>query len=141
MNSSNTNAGGWNSSYMRGTVMPLMKGYMPTALKNVLKMVNKLTSAGSQSSTISTTSDDLFLLSEIEIFGTTTYSFAGEGSQYAYYQAGNTKIKKVNGSACYWWERSPGSSNTTSFCCVGSNGSADTISASSSFGVAFGFCV
>lgn len=141
MNSSNTNSGGWTSSYMRETVMPLMKGYMPTALQNVLKKVNKLTSAGSQISTINTTSDDLFLLSEIEVFGSTTYSFAGEGSQYAYYQAGNTKIKKVNGSASGWWERSPNSSDAATFCRVYSSGSAFTASASASDGVAFGFCV
>jgi hypothetical protein len=141
MNSSNTNSGGWTSSYMRGTVMPLMKGYMPTALKNALKKVNKLTSAGSQSSTINTSSDDLFLLSEIEVFGTTTYSFAGEGSQYGYYSAGNSKIKKVNGSAYHWWERSPYSSNATDFCRVNSSGGANYSNASNACGVAFGFCI
>lgn len=141
MNSSNTNVGGWNSSYMRGTVMPLMKGYMPTALKNVLKKVNKQSSAGNNSSSISTTSDDLFLLSEIEVFGTTSYSFAGEGSQYSFYQAGNSKVKSVNGSASNWWERSPRSGSTSGFCSVDSSGSASNPNASTSYGVSFGFCV
>ena len=80
---------------------------LPSALQNVIKAVNKLTSAGNQSATIQTTSDKLFLLSEVEIFGSTTYSKSGEGSQYAYYKAGNSKVKKVNGSASEWWERSP----------------------------------
>jgi len=38
----------------------------------------------------------------IHLFGTTTYSVAGEGTQYAWYKAGNTRIKKVNGSASSW---------------------------------------
>ena len=105
------------------------------------KQVNKLSSAGSQSTTIKTTADKLFLLSEVEIFGSTSYSVSGEGTQYAYYKAGNSKVKNVSGSAYYWWERSPYASNSAAFCFVGSSGSADYISASNSFGVAFGFCV
>ena len=81
MNSSNTNAGGWNSSAMR-TRMSTYLSQLPAALRNVIKTVNKRTSAGNQSSSIQTTQDKLFLLSEIEIFGATTYSFAGEGTQY-----------------------------------------------------------
>ena len=140
MNSSNTNAGGWNSSAMR-TRMSTYLGQLPAALRNVIKTVNKRTSAGNQSSSIQTTQDKLFLLSEIEIFGATTYSFAGEGTQYEYYAAGNTTIKKVNGSANYWWERSPRSGGTASFCAVNASGSADNNSASGSIGVSFGFCV
>lgn len=141
MNSTNSNTTGWTSSYMRGTVMPLMKGYMPTALTNVLKKVNKLTSAGNKSSTINTTSDDLFLLSEIEVFGTNAFSKAGEGSQYGYYSAGNSKIKKVNGSANVWCERSPYHGNEFSFCYVKSDGDVGAADANQAHGVAFGFCI
>ena len=140
MNSSNTNAGGWNSSAMR-TRMSTYLSQLPATLRNVIKTVNKRTSAGNQSSSIQTTQDKLFLLSEIEIFGATTYSFAGEGTQYEYYAAGNTTIKKVNGSANSWWERSPRSDYTSSFCYVNYSGIADYNSASSSSGVSFGFCV
>ena len=144
MNSSNTNAGGWASSYMRQTVMPLLLNKLPSDLQSVIVPVNKLSSAGSQSTTINTTSDSLFLLSEIEIFGTKTYSVAGEGSQYAYYNAGNSRIKyKQNAqtTAVYWWERSPYASYSTGFCCVGTGGSAFYSSASNTYGVAPGFCV
>ena len=102
--------------------------------------MQKKTSAGSQSSSIQTTNDKLFLLSEIEIFGSTTYSFAGEGTQYDYYKAGNSKVKNRSGGAGTWWERSPRSSNSTAFCRVNSNGDATAGSASGSYGVAFGFC-
>ena len=110
-------------------------------LKAVIKNVNKVTSVGNNQSGLETTSDKLFLLSEIEIFGATTYSFAGEGKQYEYYAAGNTTIKKVNGSADFWWERSPYSGTTAHFCDVYNDGTADRNSASASFGVSFGFCV
>lgn len=141
MNSSNTNSGGWKNSVMRTSTMATLLNQLPTALKNVIKAVNKLSSAGSQSNTIETTSDKLFLLSEVEIFGGTTYSKAGEGQQYDYYKAGNPKVKTVNGSAYHWWERSPYGSNSTYFCLVHGSGSANDGDASSSYGVSFGFCI
>ena len=140
MNSSNTNSGGWTSCAMRSTHLPAILALMPSEVQAGIKEVNKLTSAGSQSSTINTTADKLFLLSEIEIFGSTTYSKSGEGSQYAYYSAGNSKVKNLSGSASGWWERSPRGSNSTYFCCVNSGGNASGYTASYSYGVAFGFC-
>lgn len=142
MNGSNTNSGGWNGSTMRTSTMATLLNQLPTALKNVLKSVNKLsgTGGGSTSGT-QTTHDKLFLLSEVEIFGTTTYSVPGEGTQYAYYKAGNSKVKKVNGSANAWWERSPVSGYTNYFCNGSNNGNASNSNASNSSGVSFGFCV
>ena len=140
MNSSNTNSGGWDSCALCTTLQSTIKNTIAAAWTGIMKNVNKKTSAGSQSKTINTTSDDLFLLSEIEIFGSTTNSAPGEGSQYAYYKAGNSKIKTVNGSANSWWERSPYVNNTLSFCFV-FNGDASASDASRSWGVAFGFCV
>ena len=140
MNSSNTNSGGWTSCAMRSTHLPAILALMPTEVRSGIREVNKLTSAGSQSATINTTADKLFLLSEIEIFGSTTYSEAGEGTQYDYYKAGNSKVKKRNGSAAGWWERSPYGSDSACFCNVISNGVANYVSASFAYGVAFGFC-
>lgn len=140
MNSSNTNSGGWQNSAMRTTHLPAILNMMPAEVKAAIRDVQKKSSAGNQSSSIQTTNDKLFLLSEIEIFGSTTYSFAGEGKQYAYYQAGNSKVKNLSGSASRWWERSPRSGNSTSFCYVNSGGNADANYASNSRGVAFGFC-
>lgn len=140
MNSSNTNSGGWTSCAMRQTHLPAILALMPTEVQNGIREVNKLTSAGRQSSTINTTADKLFLLSEIEIFGSVSYSKSGEGTQYDYYKAGNSKVKNRNGSAASWWERSPFASNSTSFCVVYSNGNANLGNASGATGVAFGFC-
>ena len=141
MNSSDTNSGGWTSCAMRTSVLNSIFPSLPADLQKAIKAVNKLTSAGSQSATINTTSDKLFLLSEVEIFGSTTYSKSGEGSQYAYYKAGNSKVKKVNGSEDTWWERSPSGSDSTHFCFVFSGGTAGRSEASTGRGVSFAFCV
>ena len=52
MNSSNTNAGGWTSCAMRSTHLPAILALMPSEVQAGIKEVNKLTSAGSQSSTM-----------------------------------------------------------------------------------------
>ena len=141
MHFSNTAIGGWTSCDMRQKLMPAILGVMPTEVQNGIRDVNKLTSAGSQSSTINTTADKLFLLSEIEVFGSVIWSKSGEGTQYAYYKTGNSKVKNYNsGSACYWWERSPGGRDSESFCCVASTGDADYNTARYSNSIAFGFC-
>lgn len=140
MNSSNTNSGGWTSCAMRSTHLPAILALMPTEVRNGIREVNKLTSAGSQSATINTTADKLFLLSEIEIFGRVIYSKSGEGTQYDYYKAGNSKVKKFNGSGADWWGRSPRGVISTVFCRVDSSGNATYFYASYAYGVAFGFC-
>mgnify|MGYP006935419071 CR=1 FL=1 len=142
MNSSNTNSGGWKSSAMRTSAMATMKGYMPAAWQTAIKPVNKASGTGGGSSSgTETVSDSCFLLAEIEIFGSTTYSVSGEGTQYAYYKAGNSKVKNKGGSANNWWERSPVSGNSLTFCSVNSLGGANNLNAGISRGVAFAFCI
>ena len=143
MNSSNTNSGGWASCELRNTLQSTILNKLPSDLRDAIKKVNKLTSAGSQSTTINTTSDNLFLLSEVEIFGNTQYSVSGEGKQYPYFVSSQQRIKKLgdNGSASGWWERSPNSSGSSAFCYVHSSGVANINSASTSYGVSFGFCI
>lgn len=142
MSNSNTNSGGWKSSTMRTSTMATMKGYLPAAWQTAIKPVNKVSGTGGGSSSgTETVSDSCFLLAEIEIFGSTTYSVSGEGTQYAYYKAGNSKVKEhVSGSANYWWERSP-YSGQNDFCRVSSSGGASFYRADYRGGVAFGFCV
>ena len=140
VNSSNTNSGGWTSCAMRQTHLPAILALMPTEVQSGIREVSKLTSAGNQSATINATADKLFLLSEIEIFGRVNYSKSGEGTQYDYYKAGNSKVKNRNGSADYWWERSPYGSDSLYFCNVNSSSLVGYIDASEAIGVAFAFC-
>lgn len=142
MNSSNTNSGGWKGSAMRTSTMATMKGYLPDDWEAIIKPVNKASGTGGGSSSgTETVSDSCFLLAEVEIFGSISWSVSGEGTQYAYYKAGNSKVKNRSGSAYYWWERSPRSGTSSGFCRVSSSGNATNAGASSSYGVAFGFCV
>ena len=159
MNASNTNSGGWKSSQMRtnicGTSLSSYSGtiiaVIPAALRAVLKSVTKYTDntgGGSRAeSNVTATADYFFLLSEFEVFGSISYGNAYEKNkqaQYAYYSAGNSKIKyKHNGTstAAYWWLRSPYASNVSSFVFVNTRGKDDCYSANVSFGFAPGFCV
>lgn len=140
MNSSNTNSGGWKDSVMRTTHLPAILTLMPTEVQNGIREVSKKVSVGGASSTIETVSDKLFLLDEVEIFGSISYSAAGEGTQYDYYKAGNSKVKKRNGSVVTWWECSPHRSSSAYFCMVNGISEADYDNASRANGVAFGFC-
>lgn len=147
MNNTNTSAGSWKDSLMRTTTMLGLYGHLPEEVKSVIKPVNKLTSVGSLGGSTETTSDTLFLLSEVEVFNTSSYAVAGEGSQYAYYQdIANTaalrekKLTNGTGSAETWWLRSPNKTNPVSFCEV-SSGEVQYATASTSYGVSFAFCV
>ena len=140
MNSSDTNSGGWTNCAMRQTHLPAILALMPTEVQNGIREVNKLTSAGNRSATINTTADKLFLLSEIEVFGNVSYSKSGEGTQYAYYKAGNSKVKNRNGSAYSWGERSPHGSDSAYFCDVYNDGTPIYDDANLANGVAFAFC-
>lgn len=139
MNSSDTNNGGWTSCAMRQKHLPAILSRMPTEVQNGIREVNKLTSAGNLSAAINTTADKLFLLSEIEIFGSVSLSHSGEGTQYYYYKI-KPKLKYLRGDTVNWWGRAPTASNYAAFCCTSTYSSASYIYASSSAGVAFGFC-
>ena len=160
MNASNTNSGGWKSSQMRtnicGTSLSSYSGtiiaVIPAALRAVLKSVTKYTDntangGGSTASYVTATTDYFFLLSEFEVFGSISYGNTNEKNkqaQYAYYSAGNSKIKyKHNGTstAAHWWLRSPYASNSYYFVLVYTDGTVDNYSADYSLGFAPGFCV
>lgn len=160
MYTSRTNSGGWEDSYMRNSICGTSKsstsgrfmGAIPSALRNVLKSVSKYTDntgggGGSVSSYVTRTTDYIFLLSEYEVFGTITNGNTYEANyqqQYAYYAAGNSKIKyqhNSTGSSARWWLRSPNASSSSSFRYVSTSGKAGSGGAYFSFGVAPGFCV
>lgn len=137
MHNTTTNSKGWSRCDMRETNLPIILKQMPTEVQSGIREVNKLTS---ESRTIVTTADKLFLLSEIEIFGSDKNSGKGEGTQYNYYKAGNSKVKNYIDSAIEWWERSPYNGNTRFYCCVNYEGASISRSANVVSGVPFAFC-
>ena len=159
MNSSRTNSGGWASSQMRtnicGTSLSSYSGtiiaVIPAALRAVLKSVTKYTDntggGSTAASAVTATTDYFFLLSEYEVFGSISRANSNEASkqaQYAYYSAGNSKIKyKHNGTstAAHWWLRSPLASYSNGFVRVSADGTVYANTANGSLGFAPGFCV
>ena len=160
MNIADTNRGGWGSCFMRTEIcgtdfnastasMTMLKS-VPVELQSALKTVAKYTNnngSSSASSAVTATTDYFFLLSEYEVFGDTTYSNNYEANyqqQYAYYSAGNSKVKYRHNStrgAARWWLRSPRASNSSIFVSVYDDGTVYYYKANNSLGFAPGFCV
>ena len=159
MNTSNTNSGGWEDSYMRNNILGTSKtsysgkfiGVLPSALRNVLKSVTKYTdntgNRSTSSGAVTATTDYAFLLSEYEVFRRCTFANTNEASrqqQYAYYSAGNSKLKyrhTSTSSAASWSLRSANRDNSGGFAVVSVFGGIGADSASASLGVAPCFCV
>ena len=158
MNTSDTNSGGWEGSYMRNNICGTSKsttsgrimGAIPAELRNALKSVTKYTDNtgdSSSSGAVTATTDYIFLLSEYEVSGSCLIANSNEASrqqQYAYYSAGNSKVKyqhNSTGSAAIWWIRSARRYSSDYFAYVDTNGKVNNGSANFSLGVAPGFCV
>mgnify|MGYP000843003859 CR=1 FL=1 len=151
MNTSNTNSGGWNNSYMRKTICPAFLAALPTAWQNIIAACTKYsdnTGGGSNTASyVTATSDKIWLLSEMEVQGTRSYANSAEANyqkQYDYYRNGNSKVKyqhTATTSACGWWLRSVNASNAHGFCNVYTDGSAISSYAYHSYGFAPGFKV
>ena len=142
-----TNICGTSLSSYSGTIIAVI----PAALRAVLKYVTKYTDntggGSTAASAVTATTDYFFLLSEYEVFGSISYANSNESSkqaQYAYYSAGNSKIKyKHDGTstAAFWWLRSPFASYSNLFVYVYTDGTVDYNDAYGSLGFAPGFCV
>ena len=151
MNNANSNSGGWANSRMRTTIIPTFKACLPSDLQAVLKTVTKYsdnTGGGSNTASyVTATTDDIFLLAEFEVFGSRRYANSAEQNyqaQYAYYSAGNSKVRyrhSSTGSTAGWWLRSVRADYSVSFCSVNTSGSAGASGADGSRGFAPAFCV
>ena len=163
MNTSSTNSGGWNNSYMRKTILgnsntpsnPLANSFiaaLPADLRAVMKSVTKYTDntangGGNQASYITATTDYLWLLAEFEVQGARTYANSYEQNyqaQYQYFKSGNSKVAykyNATGTAVYWWLRSARYTSNSYFCCVSTDGSANFSNAHYSLALLPGFAV
>ena len=162
MNSSDSNSGGWNGSYMRKTLLGnsntpastlenSLMAALPSDLLAVMKTVTKYTDntgGGSNSSgNVTATADYLFLLAEFEVFGTRYWANQYEQNsqkQYDYYKAGNSRVAynhSAVSTAVWWWRRSAYYNNSGMFCDVTTDGGYDFNTAASSAGLRPGFAV
>ena len=162
MNQSNSNAGGWNGSYMRKTVlgnsgsptsppanslMAALPADLRTNMKSTTKYTDNTGGGSDTASYVTATTDYLFLLAEFEVFGARSGANSAEQNyqqQYDYFKAGNSRVAYNHTAvvtAVWWWLRSPACHGSTAFRNVYTGGGDGSNYAYYSAGVRPGFSV
>lgn len=146
LGSTNTNDGDATATTATNPVANTLMAALPSALRAVMKPMTIYTDSTGGGTAIASnvvsSVDYLPLLAEYEIFGATSYTNDAEKNyqeQYAYYSAGNSKVKychSATGSIAYWWERSLDYFSMSTFCTVNTSGSVGTREARFSYGLA-----
>lgn len=118
----------------RGIWDDLLLTKLPEIIQSAVKPVSKTMNNES-------VSPKLFSLTEVEVFGLNELALYAEGTQYAYYAAGNSKIKTVGGFVSDWQLSSQMRSDNVVKCCVVSkSGALSFLDIYSTSGVAYAFC-
>ena len=122
INSTSTTKGSWSATTIRTFVNNDIYNLLPTDLKNGILNTNVITGHGNSEGNNSTSTDKLYLLSPIEIYGSvsTTYDSAiNVTNQLDYYKQNNVSLNSYDsaikntvvsggtGSADAWWTRTP----------------------------------
>ena len=162
MNTYRTNAGGWNDSYMRKTLLgnsgtpssppsnsllAAISADLRAVMKDVRKFTDNTGGGADHVSYVTGTTDYLFLLAEFEYHGSRTYANSAEKNyqkQYDYYKAGNSKVHnrfENPESAVYAWTRSAYAGTNDYFCLVYTDGTPNYSYADFSRALAPGFAV
>lgn len=142
--SSNTNdyANSTIHSYLNGTFLAMFDSNIQKAIKQVKLPYRK----GSGTSTTVTSGSNglsakIFLLSATETSFSFSYMPSGEGAELAYFKgcadnsSDSKRVAYLNGSATFWWLRSPYCLNFGSTLCVNSDGGWGPYGCSSSCGI------
>ena len=147
MNQTSTNEGGWNASYMKTTVMPLVFNMLPSDLQEVITTVKRQTCYSGTDGTLVTSEDKLFLPVERNVFASRSYSRTEEwnvNTRYQYYTQNDTaqaRIKTRNGSADNWWLSSVYENRSGRFVYVYNYGNANYTTANTNSCVGPSFCL
>lgn len=121
-------------SYLNGTFLNLFDNDIKNAIKQVkIPYQNGTGSGGSVASGANGLSCKIFLLSGYELGWTTSDNafFPRDGAKLSYFSSGmsssanNKRIANYNGSATFWWLRSPSTYNTNYVWNVHSSGNYD----------------
>lgn len=140
-NATNNNSGGFPSSEIKTTLNSTIYPLLPSDLKSVITAKSHSYQAGSYSSSWSssmvTSSDNLWLPTYYEIAGGSAQYVEGENVNNNKPYILDSKIKMVNGesSASIWWLGSPYSNGSGAFWLVGTGGGFGNSGASNAYGV------
>ena len=129
-------------SYLNSTFLNLIDANIRAQIKQA-KIPYRPGSGTSQSvnSGANGLSAKIFLLSDREVGYTQSnvnQYIVNDGAKLSYFQDGNgttEKIAKLNGSATFWWLRSPRTRDSTYAWSVNSNGNANNVNCANTYGV------
>ena len=142
MNKRSTNEGGWEKCFLREYLNETIFHMLPDELQEII--VPRVIRQKLDGETVET-EDKLWLPSFTEMFGADADwapADADDEQQFQLYKTERSRVKECGDRGTWWyWLRSPHGSDSTFFCVVYSSGYASSYNASSSFGVAFGFCI
>ena len=157
MRDTRTNVGGYPATLVYDYLKNTLYGQLPSDLQAAIKPTrvisghgcngdwdntNKVCGNPDNSGNNFTSTDNLYLLSGVELFGSDDYdTAAGTTHQLEYYvgKSNSDRIKQYNSSNSYWWLRLAGSGYNAGFRTVANYGGLDYYSSNESFGVAPAF--
>jgi hypothetical protein len=104
MMDTNTNTGGWDKSVMREFCNGRFYDAFPIVWKSIIKQVQIPANAGNGSMT--TSKDYIYLPSYVELSGTTTSPYSGEGTQIGWMNNYSARIKTIGRDLSAYYTRS-----------------------------------
>ena len=122
INSTSSTRGSWSATTIRTFVNNDIYNLLPTDLKNGILNTNVITGHGNSEGNNSTSTDKLYLLSPIEIYGSVSITYDSANNvtnQLDYYKQNNVSLNSYDsaikntvvsggtGSADAWWTRTP----------------------------------
>ena len=131
MNMQGISEGGWDQCPRRTWCNSVYRNAIPATLRPIFKQFTTYAANGGGSSSVAST-DWFSLFSEKEVFGSTKHadgSAESRNSQLTWFKTSSNRIKRMDGSTRWWWERSPYSGYSNRFCCVTNRGGASWSSA------------
>ncbi len=137
--------GGWEHSELRSYLKNNIKPLIPPVVRNEIKSVKKYSSSfyiNLDYAQNAVTTDDVWIPSYREVFGTSNTSYESNGPVYSdLFASKSDRVKKKTGASVTssWWLRSAFNRNGRNFLLVDSEGK--IANAANINAVAFGFCI
>lgn len=132
---------GWANTVFRTSTIPSILGTFPSDWQSIMTPVKKKTANTQNSSILTETTDTLWLLSQIEVFGDSTQSPAGEGTVYPVFSDDASRKKTVKNVASPWFLRSFYGPDQGYKCSVGDAGNRGYQRVNENSGICLGFGV